>query len=591
MKIKSITIEGMHNITRKTYDFDDVNYFYGENGIGKSTILQAIQLSLLGYIPGYSKTNESIFSHANSHIMSVTLYLIDNISTIKITRTYTKNKGKVSAICDIVPDTIDLESIVKDIELPIFNFSDLLNLSNNKLKDWFISFLPKSTEQFNWNDIFEKYRNSDTVSELIENLITYSTTCSTDIDGIRNMNAYLKSLLSFKKSEIKRIQDTISSLVHYDDIDIEMSTDEIKSEIDMLNQQLNQYMQTNTIINQNLRIEKQLEEFSDLSDDPNNDEIIQQYRQNIDNLEQSYIDIQSQIDALNKKLISLNSEYTSNQKIIEGKGICPYSGTTCNTIQSTLKSLKECQDVLYSDIQKYNQKLTELKNQYNQLHFDIKDLKDKLHHRTVKYDKRYYLKSQLTDYPTVTVDPTYCKDRLNYLQNQMVKILANQKYEDMMEFLTQDKFRLDFEISALNDLIKLTDANNLQMDLSTAPFIAFADDISKYFQLLSKSSDTASFNLSTKSNSFSFGIVRDSAYIPFDQLSSGEKCIYTLSIMIAMIKCNKCNLPVILIDDLFDHLDDTKCDLVFDGIANIDDVQFIFAGVKGIKNLEIVKSV
>ena len=57
MKIKSIYIDGLHNAVNKTYTFNDINYIYGNNGIGKSTILQAIQLALLGYIPGTAKNS------------------------------------------------------------------------------------------------------------------------------------------------------------------------------------------------------------------------------------------------------------------------------------------------------------------------------------------------------------------------------------------------------------------------------------------------------------------------------------------------------------------------------------------------------
>ena len=58
MKFKSITITGMHKVDKKTYTFnDDVTYFIGENGSGKSTILEAAELALLGYIPGYANTN------------------------------------------------------------------------------------------------------------------------------------------------------------------------------------------------------------------------------------------------------------------------------------------------------------------------------------------------------------------------------------------------------------------------------------------------------------------------------------------------------------------------------------------------------
>ena len=60
MQIKSVEIKGMRNVVHKTYEFDDVTYLVGPNGAGKSTVLNAIQLALLGYIPGTEKRNSSI---------------------------------------------------------------------------------------------------------------------------------------------------------------------------------------------------------------------------------------------------------------------------------------------------------------------------------------------------------------------------------------------------------------------------------------------------------------------------------------------------------------------------------------------------
>ena len=72
MKLTSIEITNMHNIVgTKKIDLNDINYFYGRNGAGKSTILQAIQLAILGYIPNQGKTASAIFEHCNSTTLKV----------------------------------------------------------------------------------------------------------------------------------------------------------------------------------------------------------------------------------------------------------------------------------------------------------------------------------------------------------------------------------------------------------------------------------------------------------------------------------------------------------------------------------------
>ena len=65
----------------------------------------------------------------------------------------------------------------------------------------------------------------------------------------------------------------------------------------------------------------------------------------------------------------------------------------------------------------------------------------------------------------------------------------------------------------------------------------------------------AKFNISAKANSFSFGLIREDKYIAYDQLSSGEKCLYTLALMICIADNSKCPLKLLLCDDMFDHLD------------------------------------
>ena len=63
MRLTSIRIVGMHKVEDKTYQLKDFNYLYGQNGAGKTTIMQAIQLAILGYIPGTNKTKSDVFRH------------------------------------------------------------------------------------------------------------------------------------------------------------------------------------------------------------------------------------------------------------------------------------------------------------------------------------------------------------------------------------------------------------------------------------------------------------------------------------------------------------------------------------------------
>ncbi len=112
-----------------------------------------------------------------------------------------------------------------------------------------------------------------------------------------------------------------------------------------------------------------------------------------------------------------------------------------------------------------------------------------------------------------------------------------------------------------------------------SPFEDFKDSMDKYIPILFKNAK-CSFNLSGKANSFSFGLTRGDRYIPYELLSSGEKCMYMLCMMLCLTYESSSKLKLILVDDLFDHLDDENIEKLFESLYNVEDIQMIFAGVK-----------
>ena len=150
-----------------------------------------------------------------------------------------------------------------------------------------------------------------------------------------------------------------------------------------------------------------------------------------------------------------------------------------------------------------------------------------------------------------------------------------------MESLTADKYKTENSIEVLKIWAKLTDANGLQTTLAEKPFQDLAESMTSYLhKMFGKKDITAKFFLSDKANSFSFGIEREGKYIAYNLLSSGEKCMYTLALMMCIISKSNSPLKVIMIDDLLDHLDDSNAAKLFDALYKIKDTQIILAGVK-----------
>lgn len=576
MKLKSITIKNMHKVKSKTYDLSNITYFYGKNGAGKSTILQAIQLALLGYIPGYNKTNASIFKHSNSNTMYVKLELEDNYY---IERTYQKLKSTIT--CDVVenlPEGLDSKSLVSELELPIFNFSDLVNQSSNQLKKWFIDFLPKSAGSLDWESILSKnipVSNID-FQDFIKTTLSADCFKIDGVDGVIQVNNYLKALLSAKTEDSKRAINTLQSLIYDEDIyDCGETIESVQNELESLTNLLNHLSTQEANHNHNKYIIDQLNMYprlcNNILDDPNYARITNRLN-TLESEQARYLDKQNQIKQLKFECEAIN-------KLQSTQGKCSYLNCDCDKLSEKIEELSKKYASMSKDIKILETQCCEFFTELSELQHDKAHIEN-------KYNQQEKLKLQLRQ-----VDPDYnieylknTKLKIHRTQELLVKLIANQKYEQLKTKLEKDKAKIEFEIQCLKEWIKITDANHIQNDLMQAPFIQLSDKISSYVQNLFNCTDyVAKFNLSSKSNDFNFGIydTKQDIYVPYDLLSSGEKCIFAISLMLALIDESSCMCKFILIDDMLDHLDDDKIKILLNAFeSKIQNIQLISAGVK-----------
>lgn len=622
MKIKNITIEGMHNVVKKTYEISDFTYFFGPNGSGKSTIMQAIQLALLGYIPGTDKRKEAIFRHANTHTMAVTLRVIDDSQLISICRVWTKAGSTINSSVEILPATYDIHHIIESIELPVFNFNEFIDMTANKLKEWFIDFLPNADSEINWKSELVNSAesaglsvNDEMLTEVIDNINEIQ---STGDQKIQDVNAHFKSIVAFKKKELERSQSTIQSLIYYDDVVEEMTEEEIDATISKYEAKQKLQDEAFRAAQQNAKVEMQLKAY-------------EAYNAESYDKDKRYIELTESIDVWNCKtedlletiettnnaieglaenksnLISKQSEIKASirakKEVIDGQGICPYTKSRCDSVMSMVdeykKDVAELEKEL--DVVEGNLKLNEEDNnkwsdEIKSIRSEISSISDKVRgleneKATIKnrYETVATLKAQLVDVPEVTVDPINYDEEINRLRNLKTKYAANKRYNDMIDILTSDKFMIEQELELYKVWVKHTDVNGLQNTASTEKFIQFAASIDKYIQAVFGPEVKTKFNLEAKANSFSFGIVRDNKYIPFNLLSSGEKCMFTLSLMLNIVELSGVNIKLLMVDDLLDHLDDINVNKLFDSLQKVSDIQMIFAGVKAVSGDYVVE--
>lgn len=609
MIIKSITIEGMHKVASQTLQLDKLNYIYGPNGIGKSTILQAIQLALLGYIPGQSKASkEAIFRHCNGRSLTVTLTIEDEGNIITLSRIWTRVGSTINTALEVDPKTFNVDSLVSELELPIFNFTEFISMTSNKLKDWFINFLPDSETKFN---LVEEFNNAISSSNIVVDDAYVTSTLdhlksaanvldmtSTSIEDIRNINTSIKSLISLKKSEISKAEGAIQSLIHYDDFEECYSEDEYASKLHYVMDGLvaqksyeSQKLAISRSAEQIVTIEATIKDLCDQHDltESSEDEELDQLNARFRDVVNRCASYEAEITKLTSDITGLSAAIRINRDVINKGDVCPFTNARCASISENLESAR----AKLAEDEAERDRLDAMRSK------DISD-KDKLQAESTKLraaitskmqaytskvqleDKLAILRSQ-TSMITEPADNRSIEEwetELKELQDYRTKSEANRRYSELIDKLTSNKFSIDAELDALKCWEKLTGVNGLQSNADEgSPFDYFASKLDKYVTLLFGADCKTSFNVAAKANSFNFGILRNSTYIPYDLLSSGEKCMFATAMMVCIVAESNSPLKLVLIDDLFDHLDTTNTDALFKSLSSIDDIQLIFAGV------------
>ena len=624
MKIKSVTISGLHNIigTAKTYQFKDINYIIGRNGAGKSTILQAIQLALLGYIPGTDKRTSEIFAHCSGRNMKIELRLTNdsNVTSasstdVKIVRSWELKGTQLQSGCRVSPEGFDISTLTSQIELPIFNFKDFLCLSRNKLKSWFLDFLPEPECKIDWKQEFESSLKSSghilADAAYIDEVIEEAVTGDSGLSSVQSTNEHLKEMLAAKKIEVARLEGAVQALIFYDDVeaeDYEASREEKLACIADIKKIRDRVSQVKHIAEANSRIQSQIERASkdrlSAAQISKDQAFIDDYeRQHLqDKLAQEAEGIIKKIQDIRFQIVSTEMDIDNRQKVLKGNGLCPYTQSRCEPIsamietitsevenlKSELSNLKEQESQCRTASDKINAKKADMSSKYaaakqnidrnSLIDLQIKDLNDQL--VALSEDEYSLLETSLED--------------LDYkeqqFQDELSKLEANRVYEARINEITANKFKAENELEALKVWIKRTDANNLQTEIAQLPFAEFVNTMNETIPGVFGETTAFKINLESKANSFSFGISRSSQmgdlYVPYDLMSSGEKTLLAFMMMVYIVTQSSSCLKLVMIDDMLDHLDDVNIITLFEQFANTD-IQIINAGVKPLDNSNV----
>ena len=592
LRITYVTISGMHNVTEKTYRFNQLNYLHGPNGAGKSTAMQAVQLGLLGYIPGTAKTKDAIFKHCKKGVMTVEVGLTDGVENITVYRNWHGKEGAVHSGVSIAPDGYDLPAILADLELPIFNFgTEFIGMSANKLKDWFVGFLPNADAKIDWETELKNAaklpKSTETLPIIDETLIPtmlhkIKAVPGIGVEHVRGVNAMIKDMISFKKSEIARMTGTIQSLVHYDDTDMNIDEEAARARIRELQLHSRMVADYQAALQHNQGVEAALKPLEHVVGEfEENEEVIGLQNEDT-NLSAKTTELTRKIWEIRDKMSELEGQKSGLVKVIQSGGVCQYTNTVCPTIAEKIEGLKAQVESIDADIATLKAGYADIQAQVDDANKRRAEISTQLSSWRELYRKKDYLLNSFRVVPTIDLSWTSIDfaAEIDDLTQMCTKAGANKQYEQMMDTLTRDKSVAENTLTLLKMWDTLTGMNGLQTRLMNEPFKVLASNLDKYVQTMFEGDVSTHFHLTEKANSFSFGIMRNEKYIPYDLLSSGERCMFTLALMCCIVASSKADLQLIMIDDLLDHLDDDNISKVFTALQKVEDIQFILAGVK-----------
>lgn len=581
MKIQSVQISGMHNVETRTYDFSDIAYLFGKNGAGKSTVMQAIQLAILGYIPGTDKTNTAIFRHANCDMMSVSV-TFDNGQ--KVTRLYKKSGNSVKVT--VLPDNFRPEHILGELELPVFNFNEFASMTANKLKDWFIGFLPDEETSVNWADELkcEKLTLPDDQNLLDSALKIISDFGGNSLDTVRRFNEYCKTQVSNYKFEIARLEGTMKSLVFYDDFDSSLSLSDVQEQIRIKELELDTAKGKQSVYyanRNNLEEAEAIRTETGFADATAMGARIDELDKTLTNLRNMEADLLKGMQDTEQAISDVHTKYVSNKAVIEGNGICPYTNNVCDSIKEYVTGVIEENAGLYDKQNELTSVLGRKRSTYSEVTSQIASItkeRDHIAESMVKYSALMRSVSEVSDISETESRIVQLTEELNALRSNEQKIRDNNRYEELKGKISADLFTAQHSIEVYKAWEKLTGVNALQSKIMILPFQRFSEKISVYLRQFFSADISAEFYVGEKANSFSFGI-NNGKYIEYDLLSSGEKCLFALSLLLAIVENSNAPAKLLLVDDILDHLDPERIKDCFTTLYN-STIQTVIAGVQ-----------
>lgn len=181
MKIQEIVMQGIKG-QNTVQPLTGKNIFIGFNGAGKTTRLQSLGISLLGYCPGEGKTPAETYKLATQNDMQVGLVLDD----FQFTRTFKRKEGQekdgsikvtISQDIKVSPSKGEKTQAQKEARIKaesgdfpaMLDFQQFLDLSDAKRRDFIYNLSPISADTWDRDSVYKYLVEHLLFPELEEN--------------------------------------------------------------------------------------------------------------------------------------------------------------------------------------------------------------------------------------------------------------------------------------------------------------------------------------------------------------------------------------------------------------------------------------
>jgi DNA repair exonuclease SbcCD ATPase subunit len=526
--ISKLVIDNLKSINHMTIDFnpnDHIIYISGNNGSGKSTIMEALLLSFTGFGTRLSKYKPINTNHYPSLEVS--------FSTIDHNYILTRNESGITLLEDNI--NIQLGKSKQDCQLVLESRFPIIRYLSTLFIQTYTHFL----DSHNLQSLLSLYLDLKYYEDIVSTTKSYIKKVSTKISDLTNKQFSLTSnldLLDMQYSQLLSDKDKYKDLKSYD---------YYQSKLNDCN---NLYIYQDRLAKSKSRLSSLQSSKVDISSYPTKSELLDM---------KSIIETDNANDRLRDKLQSQIDKLKSEDKYIT----CPSCGTSISTNQLMIGELQyqlidiPPQTYVEYDLSTINDMISTIDKQES-LDNDISDLNNDIS----------YIESKIK---SINVTETH-QELLDGLTNSKIssnldnQITSNRnQYNDINNQISTIKSDLDksnLQLSLL-ELYKskfdITNMSSVPYNILTTLLSSISNDDIKFITSTTLVNGESRFKISATYNN-----------IDYDLCSQGQKTIIDITLFQTLLT-TKPTMPFVLLDETLSTLKSDNYDKAIDIIDDI----------------------